>query len=345
MKRITLPPNERLQKPPSNFHLDEELDDFTFLDNTPDQNPVVLIRNNILEEVKDTPIDNLPPMLGVKVIMNYERKRRVENILELPEGSPNPTMQVSLKDFSLGVILYDGRHWGISRENLRSQRNKIEILLTGIRLEFFAFNAAELDFRLGIAINNIEVFDRLEVSNRNMLLCYNTKHLRATGSQMASVLLQQRTPRLAMPSHALLRVDILPLRLNIDQDARYFLTSFFSEPVPQLPDSQTFWDEIHLSDVYLQVDYKAKRLDRDPLNWCSLAGAEFNLSGATVRGERDFSGLVQRITDQWWSLIRGYTLGLGPLGPLVNLSTGFANIFYKPFEQYQKHGRLLRGKH
>eukprot|EP00339_Tiarina_fusa_P019245 CAMPEP_0117013278 /NCGR_PEP_ID=MMETSP0472-20121206/10989_1 /TAXON_ID=693140 ORGANISM="Tiarina fusus, Strain LIS" /NCGR_SAMPLE_ID=MMETSP0472 /ASSEMBLY_ACC=CAM_ASM_000603 /LENGTH=201 /DNA_ID=CAMNT_0004716549 /DNA_START=80 /DNA_END=685 /DNA_ORIENTATION=- len=54
-------------------------------------------------------------------------------------------------------------------------------------------------------------------------------------------------------------------------------------------------------------------------------------------------GSEEYINHHFWDVIFNYALGLGPLGPVVNLSKGFANLFYQPYVQYQTNGRLLRG--
>uniref|UniRef100_A0A7S4MKE0 Autophagy-related protein 2 n=1 Tax=Vannella robusta TaxID=1487602 RepID=A0A7S4MKE0_9EUKA len=321
-----------------------ELDDFLLVEETKERNPIVRIRNEIAEKLKEQDPSDLPPMLGVTVQQEYSRKRKIENILDLPDSFPVPTTRISITGLSCTIILYDGLHWNSNRQSIVNDKNKIEIEVIDLAMQLYLFDPTEkLNFRLGLEIRDLRILDKLELSNRNVMLSYNTSQLRSLGTSMVNVLLQQSTPIPGKP-HAMLHLFLLPLRLNIDQDARYFLTMFKQQEFPPFPASATLWEEIRISDIDLQIDYKAKRLERDAFNLCCLNDVNLRFNGLQKKNVKEI-GLVldDYFNKYFWDVILKYTMGLGFLGPIVNLSKGIGNLFYQPYSQYQKNGRLLRG--
>merc|ERR1712137_1479945 len=60
----------------SAFSVQKEIDQFTFVEATPDRNPTVMINRQLAPEVENSDVENLPPMLGVSVVSDYIRTEK-----------------------------------------------------------------------------------------------------------------------------------------------------------------------------------------------------------------------------------------------------------------------------
>jgi len=333
----------------SSNSMDELESEFDLLNITEEKQPIVRIRSDLIERLQKTKKENnndikkLPPMLGIPISTNYTSKRKIENLLDLPDSYPDPSIKISLIEWNVNITIHDGLHWTPNRENTQSEKNKIIISLKKLTVQLYLFNNNEkYSMRMGMSITDIDILDKIEVSSCDTLLCYDTHHLRTTNSSMISVLLVQQTPIENNPARSELKVKLLPIRVKVDQDARYFVTEFFSAKLPELPKSSVLWD-LHFSKINLHLDYKAKRFDGDYLNLVSLHGAKFSLDGIEEICVVDIAEILKQYTELTLELVRSFILGLGPLTPIVNLGKGISSLFYQPYSQYKKNGRILRG--
>ena len=344
--------NNKIQEENS---IDDVMDEFEVV-SLKEKKPITRIRNDLVDKIKSNQenIEKLDYFLGIPIQYGYERKRKMENLMELPENYPKSSFLIQIIDLSVTINLYDGKHWSKDRQDAQSKRNKIEISLKGFHLNFFTFSLQSQDnqkekimFRMGCKIKDIEILDKLEASNRNLLLYYDSVHLRAMDSYMINILLQQKAPiSMNRPTRALLHLFILPIRLNIDQDARYFLTNFLTTNFPDLPPSSTIYEEIRFSDIHLQLDYKAKRMESmlDFTNLCPINNAKFAVDGQILYDVVDMGDTLKKlIWDKLGSLILNAIIGLGPLSPFVNVAKGFGSLFISPYQQYRSNGRIFRG--
>lgn len=82
-----------------------------------------------------------------------------------------------------------------------------------------------------LLITELEIRDKLEVSNINKFLYHPAVGVKSKGSQHMIVLkaLHLRPDPTLPAQECCLRISMLPLRLNIDQDSLEFLITFFSE--------------------------------------------------------------------------------------------------------------------
>lgn len=83
-----------------------------------------------------------------------------------------------------------------------------------------------------LAINDVEIRDRLKLSNINKFLYQYTSEARPKQSHAHMVIIKAahiRPDQKLKTQECSLKVSLLPLRLNIDQDSLLFLITFFSE--------------------------------------------------------------------------------------------------------------------
>ena len=103
------------------------------------------------------------------------------------------------------------------------------------------------------------------------------------------------SPKL-VSSEAIMKVQVLPVRLHIDQDTLDFLMRFleFKDSRFSLPlDEIVYIQKFQISPVMLKLDYKPKRVDyvgirsgnsAEFMNFFILDGSTINLAEATVYG-------------------------------------------------------------
>lgn len=114
----------------------------------------------------------------------------------------------------------------------RSTRKMIELNLKGIHMVMNNYEeASQVASYLALAVDDIEAIDGIQSSMFRKLLCYDRQrdNIRESGSSMIHFALSNVRPDREAPDRqeARLRVALLPLRLNIDQDTVEFLITLF----------------------------------------------------------------------------------------------------------------------
>lgn len=120
----------------------------------------------------------------------------------------------------------------VKRKRLTNQVVDISLKGADLRLDVFG-PREELSLRAAVSIDQIEVFDCVETSPFNKLLCYHHAfdRCRDINESMACfdfVTLRPEPDRAPEREECALKIKLLPLRLNLDQDTVEFLVEFFS---------------------------------------------------------------------------------------------------------------------
>jgi autophagy-related protein 2 len=109
----------------------------------------------------------------------------------------------------------------------------MEIILNKVRFSHETYPATtEQASRQVLLVTELEIRDRLAISNINKFLYHPTVgFLRKQGAQHMVVIkaLHLRPDPALTTQECCLRISLLPLRLNIDQDSLLFLVNFFNE--------------------------------------------------------------------------------------------------------------------
>lgn len=109
----------------------------------------------------------------------------------------------------------------------------MEIILNKVRFSHEMYpTTTEQASRQVLLVTELEIRDRLAISNINKFLYHPTVgFLRKQGSQHMVVIkaLHLRPDPALTTQECCLRISLLPLRLNIDQDSLLFLINFFNE--------------------------------------------------------------------------------------------------------------------
>uniref|UniRef100_A0A8C7VT00 Autophagy related 2A n=1 Tax=Oncorhynchus mykiss TaxID=8022 RepID=A0A8C7VT00_ONCMY len=234
-------------------------------------------------------------------------------------------------------------------------------------------------------VQELEVRDRLASSQLNKFLyLYTSESMpRRTHSNMLTVKALQVCPDSGVGGpESCLRVSLLPLRLNIDQDALFFLKDFFSSLAagvnPYLPvdpvaesdeqssssagstsstDQPIYFREFRFtSEVPIWLDYQGKHvvIEQGTFAGILIGLAQLNCSELKLKrlccrhGLLGVDKVIQYAVTEWLTDIRknqlpGILGGLGPMHSVVQLFHGVRDLFWMPIEQYRRDGRIIRG--
>uniref|UniRef100_A0A8C2H2S0 Autophagy related 2A n=1 Tax=Cyprinus carpio TaxID=7962 RepID=A0A8C2H2S0_CYPCA len=229
-------------------------------------------------------------------------------------------------------------------------------------------------------VQELEVRDRLASSQINKFLyLYTSESMpRRAHSNMLTVKALQVMPESGLGGpECCLRVSLLPLRLNIDQDALFFLKDFFSNMAagvnPYLSidpaqssssagsssssDQPIYFREFRFtSEVPIWLDYHGKHvvIDQGTFAGILIGLAQLNCSELKLKrlccrhGLLGVDKVIQYAVNEWLTDIRknqlpGILGGVGPMHSVVQLFHGVRDLFWMPIEQYRKDGRIIRG--
>ncbi|XP_063692394.1 autophagy-related protein 2 homolog A-like isoform X2 [Bolinopsis microptera] len=182
--------------------------------------------------------------------------------LKSPPHFPLPLSRITIKELSLQWIMYGGNDFpaqeprslpgtprsdrsrttsesgGRERRNSpnknhevgRNKSEQMEFQINKIKLRFEQYPETALQiFRLCLILTDVEIRDKMGSSNFNKFLYqYSTdENPRPSRTPMLSVkVVHNRSEELT--EDAIIRVSLLPLRFNIDQDALIFMFNFFN---------------------------------------------------------------------------------------------------------------------
>uniref|UniRef100_A0AAR2JFN0 Autophagy related 2A n=1 Tax=Pygocentrus nattereri TaxID=42514 RepID=A0AAR2JFN0_PYGNA len=205
-------------------------------------------------------------------------------------------------------------------------------------------------------VQELEVRDRLASSQINKFLyLYTSESMpRRAHSNMLTVKALQVLPEAGLGGpECCLRVSLLPLRLNIDQDALFFLKDFFSNLAagvnPYLPvDPATEGKSTRL--FFFCVSREFRFTSEVPI-WLDYHGKNLNTSHSHLSSSVRLLGVdkvIQYAVNEWLTDIRknqlpGILGGVGPMHSVVQLFHGVRDLFWMPIEQYRRDGRIIRG--
>uniref|UniRef100_A0A8C4I1B1 Autophagy related 2A n=1 Tax=Dicentrarchus labrax TaxID=13489 RepID=A0A8C4I1B1_DICLA len=347
---------------------------------------------------------------------HFSRPRGSSDLLRAPSRFPVPQSRVVLREISVVWHLYGGKDFGgkpIGRSvpagvrgspsrSVTSSRPQnswrwaggsgrqhtllMEIQLTKVYIQYVLAvgvgpGGEQLLSRQVFIVQELEVRDRLASSQINKFLyLYTSESMpRRAHSNMLTVKALQVCPESGLGGpECCLRISLLPLRLNIDQDALFFLKDFFSNLAsyvnPYLPVDPATEGELRImilssspaifrefrftSEVPIWLDYHGKHVVIEQVRG-TFAGiliglAQLNCSELKLKrlccrhGLLGVDKVIQYAVTEWLTDIRknqlpGILGGVGPMHSVVQLFHGVRDLFWLPIEQYRKDGRIIRG--
>jgi autophagy-related protein 2 len=247
----------------------------------------------------------------------------------------------------------------------RSKHKKVAFSLMGVAVDLIVFpsNSGETVNSMDVRVRDFEIFDHVPTSTwKKFVTCSIEPSAREMEKPMINLNLLTVKPVTELAaSELVIKVDILPLRLHIDQDALDFITRFFefkddSAPSSAEPSDQPFIQRLEVKAVTLKLDYKPKRVDyrglrsghtTEFMNFLILDGSDIVLRHAIVYGITSFDKLHNTLNDVWSPDVKrnqlpGVLSGLAVVRPLVNVGSGMRDLVVVPMREYKKDGRIVR---
>jgi hypothetical protein len=284
-----------------------------------------------------------------------------------------PEMAVIFQNISLTWKIFGGSDFDQQRG--RDTTRQIEVVVQGMELFLFFFprpakspSRSHCSMHLECALQNVEVFDRIQSSERNKIFyCWNKGgRTRESGDNLLYVLWDVSTPynagqseddeevqseldeagsrsSRAQASENRIMFKILPLRLNVDQDALDFMLDFFSKGsseihvkeigvIPPSPTHSESTSEVNsgreetvkynptyfqifsmMEDTSVKIDYHPKRIDYvklkdgdylELLNFFPLSGVELRFRALCARGCSGVGEVIEQFANVWIPDIR-----------------------------------------
>lgn len=222
---------------------------------------------------------------------------------------------------------------------------------------------SEMVNQIEISINNLLIKDNVPTSSWNMFAGYMREAgEREIGKNMIKINIDLVRPvaRLAAVE-MILQINILPLRLYVDQDTLEFLTRFgeFKDQrfIPlNIEIEEMFIEKITIDKIVLKLDYKPKKIDyagirsghtNEFMNIFILDESDITLNKVTLYGVPGFSKLNALLNGYWSPDVKknqlgGVLSGLAPVRSIVNIGSGVNNLVTVPMREYKKDGRIVR---
>ncbi|EPQ58082.1 hypothetical protein GLOTRDRAFT_35556 [Gloeophyllum trabeum ATCC 11539] len=257
------------------------------------------------------------------------------------------------------------------RKLTRSKGPSIEIRLASVQATVDQYGPDKgLASRTFATVKDLEILDHIKTSTwrkfLSELITDSRGNMRETDSNMVRMELCNVRPVPGNPSEeARVKAKILPLRLNVDQDALDFFKKFFSfqdqeapkAPPPSNPDEGIYIQYAEIFPVDLKLDYKPRRVDYRALkegktielmNFFHFDGAEMTLRHLTLYGITGWPRLFDMLNDLWTPDVKATQMvdiisGVSPIRSVVNVGSGVADLVLLPIAQYKKDGRVIRG--
>ncbi|KAI9840580.1 MAG: autophagy- protein 2 [Sclerophora amabilis] len=247
----------------------------------------------------------------------------------------------------------------------RSKHHKMTFELREISVDMNVYppGSGETQSSLDVQIRDLEIFDHVPTSTWKKFATYmHDAGERESGMSMIhlKVLNVKPIPELAA-SEMVVKVNVLPLRLHVDQDALDFMTRFFEfkdqdAPTGDAPSDGPFFQRVEVNRVQIRLDYKPKAVDyaglrsghtTEFMNFFILDQADMFLERVIIHGVSGMDKLSKTLNDTWMPDIKRNQLpnvlsGLAPVRSIVNVGGGVRDLVVIPMREYRKDGRIVR---
>lgn len=248
----------------------------------------------------------------------------------------------------------------------RSRRHKITFELQGVSVDLVKLppGLGETDTSIDVRVQNLVVFDHVPTSTWKKFAAYDLDAgERELGASMVhlEILLVKPVPELAAVEFVL-KANVLPLRLHVDQDALEFIERFFQfkdesqMPSDPSPSDEAFIQRAEINAIPVTLDFKPKRVDyaglrggrtSEFMNFVILERARMTLRHTIVYGTTGWERLGNTLNDIWTPDVKrtqlaGVLAGVAPVRHLVNVGSGFRDLIEIPIKEYKKDGRIVR---
>lgn len=244
----------------------------------------------------------------------------------------------------------------------RSENHRVLISLTQLKSNIRVHEEGVVRATVSIDVHDAEILDNMPSSTWNKFLTYQRRAgERESGSEMFKVKLDIVQPVDYSPAtEGSLRVDVLPLRLHVDQDTSDFITRFFAFKDERFVTDVTedlFLQKADIRTIFVDFDYKPKKVDYAGLkagrtiefmNFFPLERTDIKLKHVVLYGVNGLVPLSQQLNAIWipdivFNQRKEIISGISPIRSFARLGGGFKDLIWIPIEQYRADGRIVSG--
>ncbi|TIA99521.1 hypothetical protein E3P96_02903 [Wallemia ichthyophaga] len=247
----------------------------------------------------------------------------------------------------------------------RSSAPFVEVTARDVHCSYTKFAEGDRASATKLSIKDMEVLDGVtQKSKWRKFMTALQKDLRGnmreSNSNMVEVTLNNLLTD-ANEEEISLLCRILPIKLNMDQDALDFLKRFIAfkdegESAIGRP-SGPYIRQAIIEPVEIKMDYKPKHVNyaalrqgktMEMMNFFHFDGSEIILRRIMISGIVGWPRLFDLLQDTWTPDVKANQLsdvisGVAPVRSLVNVGSGVADLVLLPIEQYRHDKRIIRG--
>ncbi|QBZ58709.1 hypothetical protein PoMZ_03667 [Pyricularia oryzae] len=286
---------------------------------------------------------------------------------ELYGINPSDTESVATTAFTTTTSRMGGpsRPKGKRLKLTRSKHHKITFELSGVNavVRLLEPGSEETQSLIRVHIRDLDVYDHVPTSTWKRFAMYDEDHgPREMGVPMVDLKVRIVRPVLDVTAEEIVMfVNVLPLRLHVDQDALDFITRFFgfkddTIKTTSSPSDVPFIQRAEIYDIPVKLDFKPKRVDyagirsgrtTEFMNFIILDNASMVMRHAIIYGALGFERFGEMLNDVWMPEIKRHQLpgvlaGLAPVRSLVDVGSGFRHLYEIPIREYKRNGRVVR---
>ena len=274
----------------------------------------------------------------------------------------------------------------------RKTEEMIEITLSGITARVDTFSDTIYDTlrhqplasNVVLHVKDVEILDCISTSCVRKMVSYwksESQHPRETGTSMLRCHWMSIRPGPSLCEEHRIKTKLLPLRINLDQEAIDFLNNFFATTNVQkvekdsvkslspqnrhrLQESEIqlgvwFFQSCDIGGVKMKIDYRPHHINYkslkngdylEALNLFILEGMELDLEHLMLSGIDGWGELGNTVLSSWANDIYRHqihrcvaSVSMPPVRSMSNLGSGAADLILLPIEQYARDKRLLKG--
>ncbi|KAI9291417.1 hypothetical protein K502DRAFT_133700 [Neoconidiobolus thromboides FSU 785] len=282
----------------------------------------------------------------------------------------NYSMKLNVKEFNLNIQFFKG-----SCFDEIDQKECIEIQLNQFKLNYIQFIMGDIQSKFNIEVNEFNILDHFQKDKYQKFISFNKGfkdyifNLELTSISLNDSNVEYR-----------FSMDLLPLRLFINQNSILFLIQLFENENNSTISNETgrvsedsmdsnnnnettkllnkiYFQYIKINEIQLIIDYQPKSIDLmnfkngqyyEILNLFSFKEAQLKLLNIELNGIEGIDQLFENILNCWLPNIINHQLptmigGLKQIQPIYNLSNGIKDFIQLPLQQFKNEGKVLKG--
>ncbi|QDS70961.1 hypothetical protein FKW77_007206 [Venturia effusa] len=251
----------------------------------------------------------------------------------------------------------------------RGDTHKITFEMRELLADFVVLGSGfdETQSSMAARVNDFKIFDHVPTSTWKTFLTYDSdagERQKQKPMLRLEILFVKPIQELST-SELLIKVNMMPLLLHVDQDALDFMTRFFefkaeeddgAKETEGPRESQPFVQRIEVDSIPVRLHYKPKRVDYSGLrsghtsefaNFVVLEGSQFTLKHLILYGvyaddlQKSLKGLWEgEVMENQIPTVLG---GIAAVKPFYDVGSGIVrDLVMVPMNEYRRDGRIVR---